>query len=279
LTSALSHALTETETISSRDIGSDPERAIDGIVRVLGIIGDPAHVSDIANTLPRSEAVEALAKIGNSKALEAVIAGIPKWYDKYFIELREGSSMWRERELEPVDDFVRKIFGYFGEEGKKELHTALRKGNKETKIPVVKILAALGDPDSVPVLLETLESKDSSTNAEVARALHRLKDRKAVPNMVRELLRTQDHEERTALAKAVLELGSLNDWIEIFFHRPKVELYRGPLFDAAIINSGEEAVPHLTKLLQDSDPDVQRIAAEMIAKIKRGEKASPDPFI
>jgi len=267
LTSALSHALTEASS-SSWNMRSSPEEAVRSIVRILGIIGEPVSISDITNALPRPEAVEALAKVGDDRALEAVIGRMPEWY-------RKAGGL----DHLDVDDFVRKVFGYFGEKGKTKLHTTLRKGNKETKIAVVKILAALGDPDSIPVLLETLESRDSSTNAEVARALHRLKAREAVPKMVTELLRTQDHEERTTLAEAVLELGSLNDWIQIYFHRPKVELHRGPLFDAAIINCGEEAIPHLTKLLQDSDPNAQRIAAEMIAKIKRGEKADTDPFI
>jgi HEAT repeat protein len=296
LTSALSRAFVETS--SSRYERSNPEEAINGIVRVLGIIGDSVPISDIANALPRPEAVEALAKIGNNKALEAVIAGMPKWYDEYdeYVKLREYGSAGCE--LEPIDDFVRKIFGCFGEEGKKGLQTALHEGNKETKDTVAKILAALGEPDLIPALLEALENVNFSTKAEAARALHKLKAREAVPKMVTELLKTQDYVHSSsrkaenkwqdayrALAEAVLELGSVDDWMLISFHRPKVPKvdyygygYGKPNFNAAIIKSGERAVPGLTKLLQASDPDIQRDAAEMIAKIKRGKKKNPSPF-
>lgn len=292
LTSALSRAFVETS--SSRYERSNPEEAINGIVRVLGIIGDSVPISDIANALPRPEAVEALAKIGNNKALEAVIAGMPKWYDEY-VKMRahaRPTDRLSVCKLKPIDDFVRKIFGYFGEEGKKGLQTALHEGNNETKDTVVKILAALGEPDLIPALLEALENVNFSTKAEAARALHKLKVREAVPKMVAELLKTQDYVHSSsrkaenkwqdayrALAEAVLELGSVDDWMLISFHRtkvPEVDYYgygcRKPNFNAAIINSGERAVPGLTKLLQASDPDIQRDAEEMIAKIKRGKK-------
>jgi hypothetical protein len=89
--------------------------------------------------------------------------------------------------------------------------------------------------------------------------------------MVSELLKNQGYELSKALAKAILELGSLNDWITIWFHHGETHIWKKP-FRSAIINSGEKAVPELTKLLQDPDPKIQRDAADIIAKIKRGEK-------
>jgi hypothetical protein len=74
-----------------------------------------------------------------------------------------------------------------------------------------------------------------------------------------------------ALADAALDLGSIDDWITIAFHRPKDEEFARPFYEA-LISSKDKAVPALTKLLQASDNDVQRTAAEMIARIKRGEK-------
>lgn len=117
--------------------------------------------------------------------------------------------------------------------------------------------------------------------------------------MVSELFKNQDHitkQDRTTeelydsvlalsfvLAKAVLELGSIDDWISVSFHRPIIEINIGAptyaihmerhYFDAAIINSGEKAVSKLARLLQAPDSSVQSDAAEMIAKIKRGEKS------
>jgi HEAT repeat protein len=84
-------------------------------------------------------------------------------------------------------------------------------------------------------------------------------------------LKNQDHEVSKAVAKAILELGSINDWVTIWFHHSDVHIWKDP-FLSAIINSGEKAVPELTKLLQDPDPKIQRDAADIIAKTKRGEK-------
>jgi DNA-binding HxlR family transcriptional regulator len=94
LASALSHALDEISNpqYSNYDINSrietNAEEAVSGIVRVLGIIGAPASVSDVVKALPRLEAFEALAKIGNKKSLLAVLSAMPKWFSEY-------ESRWR----------------------------------------------------------------------------------------------------------------------------------------------------------------------------------------
>lgn len=89
--------------------------------------------------------------------------------------------------------------------------------------------------------------------------------------MVSEFLKSQDREVSKALEKAILELGSINDWVTIWFHHSDAHIWKDP-FRSAIIKSGEKAVPELTKLLQDPDPKIQMDSADIIAKIKRGEK-------
>jgi len=275
------------EAFSELDNSEATEDAISGLIKVLGIISVPATVPVVVKALPRPEAFEALAKIGNKQALDAVISSIPKWYSKY-VDLYYSS----ERKPEDVDDFLRKIFGHFDQEDvKTALENALSAGEETAKSIAARILAVVGDSHSFPALIDALENGNCSTKTEVARALIRLRSREAVPNIIAELVKIQgyspsskrdntsaDHDAETirtakdALSDAVLKLGSVDDWLQISFHRPKLDLRKSSHFDGAIINSGEKAIPELTKLLQAPDSDVQQEAAEMIARIKRGEK-------
>jgi DNA-binding HxlR family transcriptional regulator len=267
------------------------ERAIDGLTKILGIISVPATVPDIVKALPRSEAFEALAKIGNNQALDAIIASMPTWFEKYVDNRqRYDTNGW---ELEDVDDFLRKLFGHFDEEEvKKGLENALKDEQETTKKTAARILGVVGDSSSFPALVSTLLQSNYSIKTEVSRSLVRLKASEAVPNIVAELIKIQslsppqtgmysrNNEDtdlwnaKDALSDAVLELGSVDDWLQILTHRPKVNLRKRESFYDAIINSGEKAIPGLTKLLQAPDLDVQREAAEMIARIKRGDKAN-----
>jgi HEAT repeat protein len=195
-----------------------------------------------------------------------------------------------EMNSEKADDFLRKVFGHFDEEEvRKELESSLREGNETAKNTAAKILAVVGDSRSFPALIETLENSSYSTKAETAHALLRLRANGAIPNIISELIKLQDEsstelkiesgttellrDAKIALAEVVLELGSVDDLLQIKFHRPKLEFQGIGKFYGAIINCGEKAIPGLTKLLQNPDADVQTEAAEMIARIKRGGRA------
>jgi len=287
LRSALSEAFSEPSNPELNNMIDYTEDAISGLINILGIISVPATVPDIVKALPRPEAFEALAKIGNKQALDAVISSMPKWYSKY-VDLYYSS----ERKPEDVDDFLRKIFGHFDQEDvKTALENALNAGEETAKSIAARILAVVGDSHSFPALIDALENGNCSTKTEVARALIRLRASEAVPNIIAELVKIQgyspsskrdntsaDHDAETirtakdALSDAVLKLGSVDNWLQISFHRPKLDLRKSSHFDGAIINSGEKAIPELTKLLQAPDSDVQQKAAEMIARIKRGDK-------
>jgi len=295
LASALSRALDEfSDSQYPEDLMrrysriENAEKAVSNIVRVLGIIGAPASVSDVVKALPRPVAFEALAKIGNKQSLNAVISAMPKWFS-------ESKSPWRDYSNEVNSEaaaFLRKVFGHFDEEEvRKELESLLRKGNETAKNSAAKILAVVGDSRSFPALIETLENSGYSTKAEAAHALLRLRANEAIPNIISELIKMQDESSteletesgttellcnvKIALAEAVLELGSVDDLLQIKFHRPKLEFRGSGKFYDAIINSGETAIAGLTKLLQNPDADVQTEAAEMIARIKRGGRAHP----
>ena len=65
----------------------------------------------------------------------------------------------------------------------------------------------------------------------------------------------------------VLEFGSINDWVTVALHQPRMEPY-AQWFDQAILKSKEDAMPALTAMLQSKDPKIVKAAAEMIAKVK-----------
>jgi HEAT repeat protein len=306
LKSALSEAIAELNSLKASDeqsrwhSGGDAsdaaERAVVGLTRALGIISVPGTVTEIAQALPRTEAFEALAKIGNKQALDIIVSSIHGWFAKN-VEGRYYEE--REEELKEtarVDNFLRKIFNSFDEEDRRALETVLANESFEHRHVVARILGVVGDDRSVPALTTALENGDFLTRTEAANALSRLKATGAIPKIIEVLLKTegilsaprdrdsnnwnlgQDPESAwTALANAALQLGSVDDWITIAFYRPKDERY-AKLFYDALISSKDKAVPGLTKLLQAPDIDVQRTAAEMIAKIKRGEKADAPSY-
>jgi HEAT repeat protein/DNA-binding HxlR family transcriptional regulator len=301
LKSALSEAIAELNSLeesegqsrwySGSDASDAAERAVVGLTRALGIISVPGTATEIAQALPRTEALEALAKIGNKQALDVIVSSIHGWFAK---NVEGGHYREEEEELKEttkVDNFLRKIFNSFDEEGRRALETALTNESFEHRHVIARTLAVVGDDRSVPALTIALENGDFLTMTEAANALRRLKATEAIPKIIEVLLKTesflsaprdrnsndwnlrQEAESAwTALANAALQLGSVDDWITIAFHRPKDERYARLFYDA-LISSKDKAVPGLTKLLQAPDNDVQRTAAEMIAKIKRGEKA------
>ena len=285
---------------------SNPEGAITGICTVLGMIGDQRAFPELREALPRVEAVRALAKLRSAESLTAITDSIPKWFSQ-----SKDSFGRRDSKYSVGDDFVRGVFSYFGEEGEKRLHELLHKGPDETRQRVSKIVAVLQDKGSLAGLRATLENGDYSARAEAARAVLELGANEAVPALVAVLFKIREYslspqlqkpgakepvfgrggggrssweeEEKKsrdreawreaceAIGKAILQLGSLEDWVSIAFHWPSIKQVESA-FREAVQNSGEKAVPALTRLLQAPQAEIQRDAAEMIARIKRGEK-------
>ncbi|MBT0158948.1 hypothetical protein G4O51_03070 [Candidatus Bathyarchaeota archaeon A05DMB-2] len=304
LTSALSTAIKEAENQEKNNYYYDssrkrgPENAIRSIVKALGIISVPSTVDDVSKALPRTEAFDALAKIGNKQALDAIVQSISKWYfkniDTYYSD-PYGHPLTHEddEKATQVDEFARNIVNHFEEEAQRSLETAMVTDNFLGKQVIARMLGVIGDDRSVGSLLTALEKENFAVKAETAKALRRLKANTAVDKLVEELLKTQElftqseqgnftfeenerenaREACKAMVQALLDLGSINDWIKIAFHRPRDDHYAEP-FDKALIESKEQAVPALTKLLSDPDASIQTAAAEMIARIKRGKENS-----
>lgn len=288
LKSALSEALAELEREGEWGQNKDaPERAINCLVMVLGIISVPNSVSDIAQALPRVAAFKALAKIGNKQALDAIIPAIPAWYTKGEYE----EHYWQRKDTDEtdIDNFLRETLNGFEEEGRIALETALTTENFEGKKVIARALAVIGDDKSIPALTSALENGDFPTKTEAAITLVKLKAIEVMPKIINQFLKAEDslktaRKERgygssedepaqkmcEVLAKTVLSMGSVDDWITIAFHRPRINC-QAENFDEAIVKSKEKSVPALTVLLQAPDSSVQIAAAEMIAKIKRGD--------
>jgi HEAT repeat protein len=273
---------------------SDPELAATGLCTVLGMVADPRAFPELEASLPRPEAVEALAKLRSDEALGTIVESIPHWY-------RKSGSYQKKYSVD--DSFVRRVFSYFGDRGTKKLHEVLGKGPSETRELVAKIVAILGDKSSLDGLKDTLENGDYAAKAEAARAVQELKAKDAVPTLLAVLFKIreyapsqparktkgrsfggddyEDHqswrEACLAIGEALLELGSVDDWLSVAYHWPAIEYVKYD-FRGAVQNAGEKAVPGLTRLLQASQPETQRDAAEMIAKIKRGERYDPDKY-
>jgi DNA-binding HxlR family transcriptional regulator/HEAT repeat protein len=297
LKSALHEAISELkdkEGSSSRSYysgGDDreaPERAVTGLVTALGIISSASTVPDIVQTLPRTEAFEALAKIGNKQALDAVVSSIPTWFKNNAAKLGYDPDRYEAHKAEKLDNFLRKIFNSFDEEGRIALQTAITSETFVGKDVAARILAVVGDDKSIPALAFALEKGDFDTKNETTWALLRLKAKEAVPKVIDELFKTEELLQASketrygdsseyykakktceVLANVVLMLGTVENWFAVAFRRPRSSFAQP--FDYAIINSKNSAIPALTELLKSTDNSIQSAAADMIARIMKGE--------
>ena len=261
LTSALSTALLDLKTAEESRVTSyydeeskldAPERAITSIVTVLGIISVSSTVPDIITTLPRTEAFEALAKIGNKPALDAVVSLIPAWFTKYVSAdldkyARENFYDEEKREsqlskIEEVDSFLRKIFNSFDEEGRIALQESLIAEGFEGKNRIARVLAVVGDDKSIPALISALEEEENALKIEAAWALLRLKATETTAKIISEIFKletfmssreTDEYRRRSdeyyrardtakELANVALRLGKVEDFFNMSFHMAKI---------------------------------------------------------
>ncbi len=149
LTSALEDALDESDARQAAHRSmSGAERGIAGVCSALGIIGDSDAVVDLAAALPRKEAVEALAKIGGSRALNLVMDAIenkPGLNGPIKSYGEESSWPSSTADLDPA--FVRRVFLLFGETGRKRLQDELATASGSRREAVAEILRIVARPD------------------------------------------------------------------------------------------------------------------------------------
>jgi len=146
LASALEAALDESSSTEGlRASRLDPEREIEGICRTLGIIRDSSAVMDLADALPRKEAVEALAKTGGERALELVMGTIAS-DSKGGGPLRnyESWSPHSSDRSEENEEFVGRVFLCFGEIGRRRLDEEMGKRPSAKRAAAAEVIRILG---------------------------------------------------------------------------------------------------------------------------------------
>ncbi|MGA2877098.1 MAG: hypothetical protein ABSE82_16400 [Nitrososphaerales archaeon] len=297
---ALSNCILEKQE-SSRS-NSDPELAIRGITRALGIMREESAVEIIGKALPRPEAVSALAKLGNERSLDLIIPLVeaPLDYRDHRGSVLRNFAGGREPFQGNSDanrEFIRGAFLAFGESGRERLRKELEQGTPSHKAAIASIVGILGYQDFVSPLRKLTDSGVTTTEdylmkAEVAKTLLLLNARETVPSLVETLFKVEkepdeselDREKRselsearskarTALEEAILKLGDVDAWIEVGTHiNPEYPAMHSEFRDA-VVRSGEAALPSLTKKLGMNDKSAQSLAAKMIAEI--ADQAAP----
>ena len=169
------------------------ERAISSLVHVLGIINSPSTADDIAKALPRTEAFEALGKIGTRQALDFVIPQLNRWYAQNLRDYDPSEHQEEIAQQEAKEKAFERIFNGFDNKGRDSLKEALTAGGYEGKDVYAKILGTVGDESSIDALENAVREGDFLTKKEAASALKKLKAKKAVPTMVAELLKTETY--------------------------------------------------------------------------------------
>jgi HEAT repeat protein len=273
------------------------ELAIDGILKSLGIISDPAAVDIIARAMPRREAVESLAKIGGARSLDLIMGSIGAPLDEFgnqkggalrnFVDSEQSSSPYNDR-------FVRNVFTFLGEPAKSRLKEELASPDPKRRAAAASILRVMREKDSIPELTDILKGHDVGAKAEAAHALSELGAPGAGPLLVKELFDiermiedldlsqskevsdllaySQLREARDVIEKAILDLGDVDVLVEVGFHPARRDASRfsmRPEFRKAIVRKGEISIPALTKFLAAQDKSTQSNAAEIIAQIKK----------
>ncbi len=225
----------------------EEERDVEGLIRAL----------KDQDYLTRKEAARALKKVGDKRAVPALIEALryKSWHEDYIIlsSVRENSAEALGRigdtmaipalidsmEDDPDDDVRLKATWALGELGDPEavdaLITALEDKNWGVRRTAANALGRIGDDRAVPYLIKALEDNDWHVRKYAAVSLGKMQDKRAIPI----LLEAMDDEDADVRWKAMLALGKL----------------------------GESAVPPLIKTLKNKNWRVRSKSAEVLGKI------------
>jgi len=225
----------------------EEERNVDGLIIAL----------KDQNYLTRKEAARALKRVGDERAVDALIEALryKSWHSEYIIlsVVRENSAealgkigdtkaipaLIHSMEDDPDEEVRLKAAWALGEMGDEEavdaLIAALEDNNWSVRRTAANALGMIGDHRAVPYLIKTLEDKDWHVRKYAAVSLGKMRDEKAIPV----LLEAMDDEDADVRWKAMLALGKL----------------------------GESAVPPLIKTLKDKNWRMRAKSAEVLGKI------------
>jgi HEAT repeat protein len=225
----------------------EEEQDVEGLIRAL----------KDQDYLTRKEAARALKKVGDERAVTALIEALryKSWHSDYIIlsSVRENSAealgkigdtmaipaLIDSMEDDPDEEVRLKATWALGELGDQEavdaLITALEDKNWGVRRTAANALGRIGDDRAVPYLIKALEDNDWHVRKYAAVSLGKMQDKRAIPV----LLEAMDDEDADVRWKAMLALGKL----------------------------GESAVPPLIKTLKNKNWRVRSKSAEVLGKI------------
>nr|WP_319374246.1 HEAT repeat domain-containing protein [uncultured Methanobacterium sp.] len=225
----------------------EEEQDVEGLIRAL----------KDQDYLTRKEAARALKKVGDERAVPALIEALryKSWHSDYIIlsSVRENSAealgkigdtraipaLIDSMKDDPDEEVRLKATWALGELGDQEavdaLITALEDKNWGVRRTAANALGMIGDDRAVPYLIKALEDNDWHVRKYAAVSLGKMQDKRAIPV----LLEAMDDEDADVRWKAMLALGKL----------------------------GESAVPPLIKTLKNKNWRVRSKSAEVLGKI------------
>jgi HEAT repeat protein len=160
-----------------------------------------------------------------------------------------------------VQTAAARALGTLGAESMDDLLLALKKKNKDVRLGVIGALAIIRDPRSVAPLIETLHDTNSEVRWQAAFALGEIGDARATGPLVT-ALRDPDKYVRYGSAFALAKLGWKPETAE-----ERAFYFVGMQEWKALVAAGPAAVPALTGVLSDRDPEVRQQAVETLGTI------------
>jgi HEAT repeat protein len=235
----------------------------DSIVRALGIIGSPAAVDVLSGMLDESGGVGSL---GGSRAEHPVAEALGKIGTKEAVE-----ALARNAHKEGVSGALSRA----GEEGTAALRRTLDSGTAEQRAGAARTLGEARDKGAVPGIVKIFETPhDERTWRTALDALLGIGDASVVPALLaawRKLPAERETGEAwLQFGEVVAKLGGANAVPDLLGMTAAAPLGLEGDMKAAIVGIGEPAIPALAQALQTGKPEVQKLAAELIADIKGG---------
>ncbi|HUH99663.1 MAG TPA: hypothetical protein VLY65_01345 [Nitrososphaerales archaeon] len=270
LTSTLLAALEERERGASLHPGT--ERAIEGIVRALGMIADPPCAAALAKALPMPEAAMALGKLGTSTALGLLIQEIPKWYVR---PNPLGSGPEEKQEL------ARRAFSYFGQEAVTKLVEAAKGSSVPVGLCACVVFQEAKSASSVSGLLDLLESAELSVRTASFRSLAKLGAPIPQQFVTRALLGTLKSSTEMVVGlplEQVLEAADEDTLLRFYFgfEWEATGASEGRrLMERYIARKGSDVVPKLITYVEAGTPNERALAARLLEKATSLEPQIP----
>jgi hypothetical protein len=306
LSSALVEAIEEEKTSKTEEERSDLERAIQGIIRVLGMIADSTTPLTLVKALPRPEAVMALGKVGTPTALNLLIQEIPTWYVPEGTRGSEREQQivsqpyWWFTNYEEQEKLVRSAFSYFGREAVTKMSEAARDGSTTVCLCACVVLQEIGGSSAIAGLLDLLENLELRVRTSAFHAL--LAMGAPIPQeFVRRVLEgVFKHGAETVVdvpLDRLLEASQGDTLLLYYFDRDWVDSsengaptfkgsqYALQLLEFYIAKNGEEVKPKLIEYVQSGTLTQQRLAARLLERVtssvdlKKPVEEMPSPLV